>query len=58
MIILFSNIGCGEEASPPDALRLEIDTYTTQPLRHALHGFITNMISGDYGYLDTDFVDL
>ena len=58
MIILFSNIGCGEELPPPDALRLEIDTYTTQPLRHALHGFNTNMISGDYGYLDPDFVDL
>ena len=58
MIGLFSNIGCREEAPPPAALRLEIDTRAGQPLRHALHGFNTNMMSGDYGYLDTDFVDL
>lgn len=57
-ILLSLNIGCREQAPPPDALRLEIDTRTTQPLRHALHGFNTNMISGDYGYLDTDFVNL
>ncbi|MDE0553933.1 MAG: hypothetical protein OXI24_06955 [Candidatus Poribacteria bacterium] len=58
LILLFSNIGCREEPPPPDALRLEIDTQAAQPLRHALHGFNTNMMSGDYGYLDTDFVDL
>lgn len=58
VILLSLNIGCREEAPSPDALRLEIDTRATQPLRHALHGFNTNMISGDYGYLDSDFVNL
>ena len=58
LIMLFSNIGCREEKPPPKALRLEIDTHTGQPLRHALYGFNTNMISGDYGYLDDDFVTL
>ena len=37
---------------------LEIDTHNTQPLRQALYGFNTNMMSGDYGYLDPDFVEL
>ena len=58
MTILFLNSGCLEEKPPPEALRLEIDTQTTKPLRHALYGFNTNMISGDYGYLDDDFVAL
>ena len=58
LIMLFLNIGCQDEAPPPGALRLEIDTQTSQPLRHALYGFNTNMISGDYGYLDEDFVTL
>ena len=39
-------------------MRLEIDTKTTTPLRKELYGFNTNMISGDYGYLDTDFIAL
>ncbi len=58
VIIMFSNIGCREEAPSPEAIRLEIDTRNAQPLRHALHGFNTNMMSGDYGYLDAEFVDL
>ena len=58
LLILSLNIGCQEEKPSPDALRLEIDTHTDQPLRHALYGFNTNMISGDYGYLDDDFVAL
>ena len=41
-----------------DALRLEIDTRNSQPLRQALYGFNTNMMNGDYGYLDADFVEL
>ena len=58
MIMLLLNMGCQKEKPPPGTLRLEIDTHTTQPLRHALHGFNTNMISGDYGYLDDDFIEL
>ena len=58
LILLSLSIGCREEVPPPETLRLEIDTRTARPLRHALHGFNTNMMSGDYGYLDTDFIAL
>lgn len=58
LTLLFLNSGCLEEKPPPEVLRLEIDTQTTKPLRHALYGFNTNMITGDYGYLDDDFVAL
>ena len=58
LTLLFLNSGCLEEKPSSDVLRLEIDTHTAQPLRHALYGFNTNMMSGDYGYLDTDFVAL
>ena len=58
LITLFPIIGCQDRKNLPDTLRLEIDTRNTQPLRQALYGFNTNMISGDYGYLDPDFVEL
>ncbi len=58
LMILFLNIGCEKEKPLPDALSLEINTRNAQPLRQALYGFNTNMISGDYGYLDADFVEL
>ena len=58
LIMLFLNVGCEKEKPAPDALSLEINTYNSQPLRQALYGFNTNMISGDYGYLDPEFVEL
>ena len=58
LIVLFLSIGCQKNKVPPDTLRLEIDTRNSQPLRQALYGFNTNMINGDYGYLDTNFVEL
>ena len=58
LIMVFLNIGCEKERPAPDMLRLEIDTRNAQPLRQALYGFNTNMISGDYGYFDPDFVEL
>ena len=58
LIMVFLNIGCEKEKPSPDRLHLEIDTRNAQPLRHALYGFNTNMMSGDYGYLDPDFVEL
>ena len=58
LIMMFLNVGCEKEKPLPDMPHLEIDTHSTQPLRHALYGFNTNMISGDYGYLDPDFVEL
>ncbi len=39
-------------------VRLTISTDTPEPLRHALHGFNTNMMRGDYGYQDTDVLEL
>ena len=58
MLTLFLVIGCQTQKSLPDTLSLEIDTRNGQPLRQALYGFNTNMINGDYGYLDDDFVAL
>ena len=55
LIILFLGIGCQGESTSMNALRLEIDTRNSQPLRQALYGFNTNMINGDYGYLDDQF---
>ena len=58
LTILFLSIGCEKEKPLPDALSLEINTRNAQPLRQALYGFNTNMMSGDYGYLDANFVEL
>ena len=58
LVVIFLNVGCEKEKSTPDMLHLEINTRNTQPIRHALYGFNTNMISGDYGYLDPDFIEL
>ena len=58
LMTLLLNIGCQDRKQLPDMMRLEIDTHNARPLRHALYGFNTNMMSGDYGYLDPDFVEL
>lgn len=58
LIILFLCFGCHKQKLFPDTLRLEIDTRKTVPLRKGLYGFNTNMMSGDYGYLDPDFIAL
>ena len=57
-IVLFLSIGCHKEQVLAGTLRLEINTHHAQPLRHALYGFNTNMMNGDYGYLDADFIEL
>ena len=57
-MMLFLAIGCQTQKSLPDTLSFEIDTRKGRPLRQALYGFNSNMISGDYGYLDADFVAL
>ena len=57
-MILFLCFGCQKQKPLPDTLSLEIDTRNRQPLRQALYGFNSNMMSGDYGYLDDDFVAL
>ena len=57
-MILVLCFGCQTQKSLPDTLSLEINTRNGQPLRQALYGFNSNMMSGDYGYLDDDFVAL
>ncbi|MCG9129981.1 hypothetical protein JT359_20530 [Candidatus Poribacteria bacterium] len=44
--------------STVETLHIEIDTQTSTPLRKELYGFNSNMMTGDYGYLDGDFVAL
>ena len=44
--------------TPVEALQIKIDTKSYTPLRKELYGFNSNMMSGDYGYLDEDFVAL
>ena len=58
LITLFPIISCQDPKNPPDTMRLELHTRNAQPLRQSLYGFNTNMMSGDYGYLDADFVEL
>ena len=58
LIMLLFSIGCQNRKSLPDIPHLKIDTRDAQPLRQELYGFNTNMITGDYGYLDPDFVEL
>lgn len=58
LTMLFLIIGCQDPKNLPDTVRLEIQTRNAQPLRQSLYGFNTNMMSGDYGYLDADFVEL
>ena len=53
IIALYTSLG-----SADPALHLKIDRGETQPLPKSLYGFNTNMMSGDYGYLDSNFVAL
>ena len=58
-MILFLLIGCRTQKTlPNNTLSFEIDTHSGQPLRQTLYGFNSNMMSGDYAYLDDDFVAL
>lgn len=58
LLILIVIRGCEEKTPVSGTVSLEINTQTYTPLRKELFGFNTNMISGDYGYLDKDFVAL
>lgn len=58
LIILIINTRWQEEDIQSGSLHIEIDTNITVPLQKDLYGFNTNMISGDYGYLDEDFSTL
>ncbi len=50
--------GCEKKSLISRGVRFEVDTQAKTFLRKELYGFNTNMISGDYGYLDTDFFTL
>lgn len=41
-----------------ETIQINIDIQSNMPLRKELFGFNSNMMSGDYGYLDEDFVAL
>ena len=58
VVILMFNLPRDKEEPTSGIVRIEIGTQTKTPLRKELYGFNTNMISGDYGYLDKDFVEL
>lgn len=50
--------GCEEKTLISGEVRFEVNTKDKTNLRKELYGFNTNMISGDYGYLDADFMSL
>ena len=49
---------CVEKGKLDGAVSFVVDTQTSTPLRKELYGFNSNMMSGDYGYLDEDFLAL
>ncbi len=58
-VLLFITIrGCEKREPMSVTLSISVDTKSNTPLRKELYGFNSNMISGDYGYLDEDFVAL
>ena len=52
------NLECSKRESNFDTVKIYIDTDASSPLQKELYGFNTNMMSGDYGYLDKDFIEL
>lgn len=58
VILMMMNLECSKKEPNTNTVHIDIDTQITTPLRKELYGFNTNMISGDYGYLDEDFIAL
>ena len=50
--------GCEKKSLISGGVRCEVNTQDKTRLKKELFGFNTNMISGDYGYLDADFIAL
>ena len=50
--------GCEMIDYSTDSIRLEVNTQKKIPLRKELYGFNSNMMNGEAGYLDEDFVAL
>ena len=58
VILMMLNLECSNRKSDVDIVHIYIDTDSSTPLQKDLYGFNTNMMSGDYGYLDEDFKEL
>lgn len=58
VLLMMFNLECSRRESDEDSVQIYIDTESAVPLRKELYGFNTNMMSGDYGYLDKDFIAL
>lgn len=58
LLLLVVIRGCENKSLISEGVRFEVNTQAKTRLRKELFGFNTNMISGDYGYLDKDFFAL
>lgn len=58
LLLLVVIRGCENKSLISERVRFEVNTQAKTRLRKELFGFNTNMISGDYGYLDDDFIAL
>lgn len=58
LVILTLYLDYDIEESPSEVLSIDVNTQSSMPIRKELYGFNTNMMSGDYGYLDDDFIAL
>ena len=58
VLLMMLNLECSSRESDVDSVQIYIDSESAVPLRKELYGFNTNMMSGDYGYLDKDFTAL
>lgn len=58
LVILTINLDRNMQDSSSEVLSIDVKTQDSIPLRKELYGFNTNMMSGDYGYLDEDFIAL
>ena len=58
VLLMLLNLERNKRESDEDTVHIYINTDSAVPLRKELYGFNTNMMSGDYGYLDKDFIAL
>ena len=60
VFLIFTLMNRNKDKNIPDidTVLFDIDTGSITPLMKELYGFNSNMISGDYGYLDDDFITL
>ncbi|RKU31353.1 hypothetical protein C6497_02345 [Candidatus Poribacteria bacterium] len=60
VFLIFTRMNWNKDKIQPDiaTFLIDIDTNSVTPLIKELYGFNSNMMSGDYGYLDDDFITL